>query len=302
MFAILQDEAARIAILSSMTENNAGTTAARVWFITGTSSGLGRALTEAVLDRGECVVATARRTEALADLERRFPDRVIALPLDVTDLEQARTAIDAAVRTFGRIDVLVNNAGYGALGALEELSDDDLRRQFDTNVFGALNVTRAALPQLRRQRSGHIVQLSSLSGAVANAGEGAYAGSKAALEGVSESLAKEVAHLGIRVTIVQPGPFRTEFAGQSLVKADPIDDYAESVGVTRDFLEELNGAQPNDPARGAEAIIKATEAAQPPLRLPLGKQAFEAIRTKLDEQRRELDAWAQVGEATAFAG
>jgi NAD(P)-dependent dehydrogenase (short-subunit alcohol dehydrogenase family) len=287
-------------MVGSMTTENTGTS--RVWFITGTSSGLGRALAEAALDRGSRVVATARQTERIADLEQRFGDRAITLPLDVTDADQARTAIDAAVRAFGRIDVVVNNAGYGALGALEELSDEELHSQFETNVFGALNVTRAALPQLRRQRSGHIVQLSSLSGVVPNAGEGAYAGSKSALEGLSESLAKEVAHLGIRVTIVEPGPFRTDFAGRSLQKADPIDDYADSVGATRELIAELDGNQPNDPVRGAEAIIGAIESPNPPLRLPLGEDAIEAIRAKLDQQRDELEAWAEVGAATAFSG
>jgi NAD(P)-dependent dehydrogenase (short-subunit alcohol dehydrogenase family) len=276
-------------------------TTSRVWFITGTSSGFGRALADAALDRGARVVATARSTDRIADLEERFPDRAVTVPLDVTNADQARTTIDAAVRAFGRIDIVVNNAGYGLLGALEELTDDDLRRQFDTNVFGALNVTRAALPQLRRQRSGHIVQLSSLSGVVPDAGEGAYAGSKSALESLSESLAKEVAHLGIRVTILEPGPFRTDFAGRSLRKAAPIDDYAETVGATRDLIAQLDGAQPNDPTRGAEAIIQAIESPNPPLRLPLGEQAIQAIRAQLDERRTELDAWAEVGGATGFA-
>jgi NAD(P)-dependent dehydrogenase (short-subunit alcohol dehydrogenase family) len=276
-------------------------TTPRVWFITGTSSGLGRALAQAALDHGDRVVATARSTDRIADLEREFADRVVALPLDVTDADQARAAIDAAVGAFGRIDVVVNNAGYGVLGALEELSDDELRSQFDTNLFGALQVTRAALPQLRRQRSGHIVQLSSLSAIVANPGESAYVGSKAALAGVSESLAKEVAHLGIRVTIVQPGPFRTDFAGRSLQKADPIDDYADTVGAARDLIAQLDGNQPNDPTRGAEAIIQAIESNDPPLHLTLGDDAIEAIRANLDDRRTELDAWAKVGATTGFA-
>ena len=186
------------------------------------------------------------------------------------------------------------------LGALEELSDDELRSQFETNLFGALQVTRAALPQLRRQRSGHVVQLSSLSATVANPGESAYVGSKAALAGVSESLAKEVAHLGIRVTIVQPGPFRTDFAGRSLQKADPIDDYADTVGAARELIAQLDGNQPNDPTRGAEAIIQAIESPDPPLHLTLGEDAIEAIRANLDDQRAELDAWAKVGAATGF--
>jgi NAD(P)-dependent dehydrogenase (short-subunit alcohol dehydrogenase family) len=298
MFGILQNETARLAMVFPMTNS----TTPRVWFITGTSSGLGRAIAQAALDHGDRVVATARSTDRIADLEREFADRVVALPLDVTDPDQARAAIDAAVAAFGHIDVVVNNAGYGVLGALEELSDDELRRQFETNLFGALQVTRAALPQLRRQRSGHIVQLSSLSATVANPGESAYVGSKAALAGVSESLAKEVAHLGIRVTIVQPGPFRTDFAGRSLQKADPIDDYAESVGAARDLIAQLDGNQPNDPTRGAEAIIRAVESGNPPLHLTLGEDAIEAIRAKLDDQRAELDAWAEVGGATGFAG
>src|SRR5919197_3406631 len=184
----------------------------QVWLITGASSGLGRALAEAVLERGGRVVATARKHERLADLSARHGDRAVAMPLDVADAEQTRAAIAAAVDAFGRIDVVVNNAGYGLFGALEELSDDELRREFETNVFGALNVMRAALPQLRRQRSGHIVQISSLEGvAPAVAGETAYAGTKFAVEGLCEGLAKEVEHLGIRVTIVEPGPIRTEF-------------------------------------------------------------------------------------------
>ncbi|HMI71845.1 MAG TPA: oxidoreductase [Solirubrobacteraceae bacterium] len=274
-----------------MTKN----TSPRVWFITGTSSGLGRAIAQAALDHGDRVVATARSTDRIADLERDFADRAVALPLDVTDPDQARAAIDAAVGAFGRVDVVVNNAGYGVLGALEELSDDELRSQFETNLFGALQVTRAVLPQLRRQRSGHIVQLSSLSATVANPGESAYVGSKAALEGVSESLAKEVAHLGIRVTIVQPGPFRTDFAGRSLQKADPIDDYADTVGAARELIGQLDGNQPNDPTRGAEAIIRAIESTDPPLHLALGEDAIHAIRANLDDQRAELGAWAEVG-------
>jgi NAD(P)-dependent dehydrogenase (short-subunit alcohol dehydrogenase family) len=280
-----------------MTEN----TTPRVWFITGTSSGLGRALAQAALDRGDRVAATARSTDHIADLEREYAGRAVALRLDVADRDQAQEAIDATVSAFGRIDVLVNNAGYGVLGAVEELTDDQLRRQFETNLFGALNVTRAALPQLRRQRSGHIVQLSSLSATVANPGEGAYVGSKAALEGFSESLAQELAPLGIGVTIVQPGPFRTDFAGRSLQKAEPIDDYAATVGAARELLRELDGNQPNDPARGAAAIIEAIDADEPPVHLVLGADAIEAIRTKLDERRDELDAWAPVGATTAFA-
>jgi len=273
----------------------------RVWFITGASRGLGRALTEEVLDSGERVLATARRTDKIRDLPRRHPDQAAAAALDVTDPAQMRDAVDRALDEFGRIDVLVNNAGYGLLGALEELSDEEFRSQFETNLFGLVNVTRAVLPHFRAQRSGHIVQISSLSGVVPNAGESAYAATKFALEGMSESLAQEVAHLGIRVTIVEPGPVRTEFAGRSLKRADPIDDYADSVGQVRELLAQLDGSQPNDPARVARAIIEATHQDQPPLHLPLGEQAINGIRQHLSERSQELDQTEPLGAATAFA-
>jgi NAD(P)-dependent dehydrogenase (short-subunit alcohol dehydrogenase family) len=274
----------------------------RVWFITGASSGLGRALAEAALDRGERVVATARNPEQVAELEERHPGQVAAVRLDVTDPEQARTAVDAGLEAFDRIDVVVNNAGYGLFGALEELSDDDLRREFDTNVFGALAVTRAALPHLRQRRSGHIVQISSLEGiAPAVGGEAAYAGTKFAVEGIAEGLAKEVAHLGIRVTIVEPGPVRTDFAAGSIAKPPENGDYGESVGKAFEWFEDIAGQQPNDPALVAAAIINVVDADDPPLRLPLGEEAVDAIREKLDEQRRDLDAWEKVSVTTAFA-
>jgi NAD(P)-dependent dehydrogenase (short-subunit alcohol dehydrogenase family) len=273
----------------------------RVWFITGASRGLGRALTEEVLDSGERVLATARRTDKIRDLPRRHPGQAAATALEVTDSAQVRDAVDRALDEFGRIDVLVNNAGYGLLGALEELSDEELRSQFETNLFGLVNVTRAVLPHFRAQRSGHIVQISSLSGVVPNPGESAYAATKFALEGMSESLAQEVAHLGIRVTIVEPGPVRTEFAGRSLKRADPIDDYADSVGQVRELLAQLDGSQPNDAARVAQAIIEATHQDQPPLHLPLGEQAINGIRQYLSERSEELDQTEPLGAATAFA-
>jgi NAD(P)-dependent dehydrogenase (short-subunit alcohol dehydrogenase family) len=274
----------------------------RVWLITGASSGLGRALAEAALERGERVVATARVPERVADLEDRYPGRAMAVRLDVTDPAEARGAIDAALAAFDRLDVVVNNAGYGLFGALEELDDDELRREFETNVFGMLAVTRAALPHLRRQRTGHIVQISSLEGvAPAVAGEAAYAGTKFAVEGVAEALAMEIAHLGIRVTIVEPGPLRTDFASGATAKAPESADYAASVGKALDWFQDLGGRQPNDPARVADAIIAAVDASEPPLRLVLGKEAVLAIRGKLDRQLRDLDAWEQLSITTAFA-
>jgi NAD(P)-dependent dehydrogenase (short-subunit alcohol dehydrogenase family) len=277
-------------------------TNSRVWFITGTSSGLGRALAETVLDRGHCVVATAREPERVADLQDNHPGRVATAPLDVTDPDAVRAAVDSALSAFGRIDVVVNNAGYGLFGALEELSDTELRRAFDTNVFGALTVLRATLPQLRRQRAGHIVQISSLEGvAPISAGEAAYAGVKFAVEGVAEVLAKEVAHLGIGVTIVEPGPVRTDFAAGSVVVPPKSDDYAESVGKALEWFQDLAGSQPNDPGEVARAIVDAVEDDDPPLRLALGGEAVAVIREKLDGQQRELDAWERLSATTAFA-
>jgi NAD(P)-dependent dehydrogenase (short-subunit alcohol dehydrogenase family) len=281
---------------------NTPTHPARVWLITGASSGLGRALANAALDRGERVVVTARDRDSVAELERHHEGQAIAARLDVTDADQARAAIDAAVAAFDRLDVVVNNAGYGLFGALEELADDDLRRQFDTNVFGALNVTRAALPQLRRQRSGHVVQISSLEGvAPMLAGETAYAATKFAVEGLCEALAKEVAHLGVRVTIVEPGPVRTDFGDRAVATPPRSDDYDPSVGEALRLFAQLAGNQPNDPARVAAAIIRAVDADEPPLRLALGTEAVEAIRDKLDGQRRELDAWGELARSTAIA-
>jgi NAD(P)-dependent dehydrogenase (short-subunit alcohol dehydrogenase family) len=218
--------------------------AQRTWFVTGASRGFGRALCEAVLARGERLVAAARGRDFGASFARGHPD-ALAVRLDVTDPGQAQAAVEQAIAHFGRLDVVVNNAGYGHFGAIEELSDDELRRQFEVNLFGVLGVTRAALPQLRRQRSGHIVQISSLNGIEGMVGGGYYCASKFAVEGFSESLAAEVAHLGIKVTIVEPGPHRTGFAGNdSALIAEPIDDYAESVGAAREALAGMDGTHP----------------------------------------------------------
>jgi len=275
---------------------------ARVWLITGASSGLGRALAEAALDAGHHVVATARDPESVVDLERRHPGHALAARLDVTRPDDAQAALGAATEAFGRVDVVVSNAGYGLFGALEELDDDELRRQFETNVFGAVNVIRAALPQLRRQGSGHIVQISSLEGvAPILAGETAYAATKFAVEGLCEALAREVEHLGIRITIVEPGPVRTDFAAGAVAKPSGIDDYDASVGEAMRLFEQLAGNQPNDPARVAEAVVEAIGADEPPLRLVLGTEALDAVRAKLDGQRDELEAWERVARSTAIA-
>jgi NAD(P)-dependent dehydrogenase (short-subunit alcohol dehydrogenase family) len=221
--------------------------------------------------------------------------------LDVTDPAGAESAIAETIDRFDRLDAVASNAGFGLFGALEELSDDELRREFDTNVFGAVNVIRAALPRMRAQRSGHIVQISSLEGvAPALAGETAYAGTKFAIEGICEALAKEVAHIGIRVTIVEPGPLRTDFADGATVEPPTAPDYEESVGGALEWFEDLAGKQPNDPALVAEAIMQAVASPEPPLRLALGVEAIEAIRGKLDGQKAELDAWEELGTSTAI--
>jgi NAD(P)-dependent dehydrogenase (short-subunit alcohol dehydrogenase family) len=272
-----------------------------VWFITGASSGLGRTLAEQVLAAGDRVVATARNVAALEDLTGPGPDDVIRLPLDVTDPEQVRATVAEAVERAGAIDVLVNNAGHGLIGALEELADEQIQRILGTNVFGVLAVTRAVLPHMRARRRGHIVQLSSVGGVVGNPGHALYATSKFALEGMSEALAGEVKPLGIRVTIVEPGPFRTDFHGRSLEYAEQIEDYRETpAGTLRERFGAQAGVQPNDPVRAAEAIILAVRDESSPLRLPLGPEAVNRIRAKLRGQLADLEAWEKVSLDTRY--
>jgi NAD(P)-dependent dehydrogenase (short-subunit alcohol dehydrogenase family) len=286
----------------STATSNRSTARPRVWLITGTSRGFGRSLATAVMARGEPLVATARHrddAESLAKDVHAGAGDFMAADLDVTDAEQARDVMTRAVERFGRVDVVVNNAGYGHFGAVEELTDEALRRQFEVNFFGTVNVTRAALPVFRRQRSGHLVQMSSLNGLEGMAGGAFYCASKFAVEGLSESLAPEVAHLGVKVTIVEPGPHRTEFASaDSAQLADPIEDYADSVGVARQAFADLDGQQPGDPGLAAEAIIAAVDSDHPPLRLPLGQVAVDNIRAKLGTQLDELERWKELSLTT----
>jgi len=275
--------------------------ARRVWLITGCSSGFGRAIAEAALGRGDGVVATARRPESLADLVAAAPDgAALALPLDVTQPAQVRETVDRVIARFGRIDVLVNNAGYGAVGAVEEMPEDALRRQFEANFFGAVALTRAALPHMRARRSGAIVQMSSYGGQVSVPGFGPYCATKFALEGLSEALAGEVAPLGIRVLIVEPGAFRTGFGGRGMYRAPEIADYRDATRGTRAAVASMDGTQPGDPAKAARAILEALDAADPPLRLPLGPDAIAGIEAKLESVRREVDRWRRVGMDTAL--
>ncbi len=275
----------------------------KVWLITGSSTGFGRSLTEAVLKHGDRVVATARKPEQLSDLVDQYPETAKAVRLDVTNSQEVREAVNSALEAFGSIDVLVNNAGYGTVGALEEVSEEAIQRQYATNVFGALNTIRAVLPSMRQRRSGHILNLSSVGGFVSFAGSGIYCSTKFALEGLSEALSKEVAPLGIKVTIIEPGAFRTDFNGRSLVTPEHlIDDYASTSGKFLKSFQENDGKQPGDPDKAAQAMIKAVESDNPPLRLALGADAVQMIEEKLEFVKAELEAWKQVGINTAFEG
>jgi NAD(P)-dependent dehydrogenase (short-subunit alcohol dehydrogenase family) len=270
-----------------------------VWFITGCSTGLGRALATHVLERGWRAAVTARDPEAVADLVGRHGDRAVALALDVTDPGQIAAAVERAEETFGRIDVLVNNAGHGYLAAVEEGDDTEVRALFDTNVFGLAAVTRAVLPGMRARRSGHVVNVSSLGGLAGFGATGYYHATKFAVEGLSESLAAEVAPLGVGVTIVEPGAFRTNWSGPSMKQsATRIEDYAETAGKRREATLATYGNQPGDPARAAEAVVIALEAGEPPLRLLLGTAALGVARGKIEALQREFARWEDLSRST----
>ncbi len=273
----------------------------KVWLITGCSSGLGRALASHVLARGGRVIATARDKGSLTELAALHPETCRVLALDVTDATRVKSAVAEAVEAFGRLDVIVNNAGYGLIGAFEELGSEQIARNFDTNFFGALEVVRATLPVLRAQGSGHIVNISAAAAIANYAGFSIYGAAKWALEGVSESLAVELKPLGIKVTIVQPGPFKTDFIGRSLERAEShLADYDRTSGRFLRFLETMEGKQPGDPTKAAEAIIAAVESESPPLRLVLGKYANDKLRKKLADAEKERAAWESIGLPTDF--
>ncbi|HEY3871727.1 MAG TPA: oxidoreductase [Actinocrinis sp.] len=279
------------------------TAAGRVWLITGATSGFGRALTEAAVASGDTVVAAARRPQALADLARAHPDRVVPLELDVTDPARITAAVGEILLWYGRVDVLVNNAGRGLIGAVEETTDRELRELMDLHFFGPAALTRAVLPHMRERGSGAIVQMSSMGGRFSFPGVGGYSATKFALEGLSEALALEVAPFGIKVVIVEPGAFRTGFAGGSaLLQSASNPAYADTVGRVRVDLPDSDGKQPGDPAKAAEAILAALQAQKTPLRLPLGNDAADAIAASLGAARQEFDAWEAVSRGTDFEG
>jgi len=274
-------------------------TSSPVWLITGCSTGFGRELVRSVLRRGFRVVATARDPNSLAEFAT--DPRALVTALDVTRPEQIAAAVAQAEARFGAVDVLVNNAGYGYLSAIEEGDDADVRAMFETNVFGLANVTKAVLPGMRARRRGHVVNISSMGGLIGFAGIGYYNATKFAVEGLSEALAGECAPLGIKVTVVAPGPFRTDWAGRSLkVPKTPIADYADTAGARRGAIQGYSGTQPGDPVRAAEAIIDAVAAPEPPLHLVLGGPAYKAVTSKIKAFSAELEAWREVSLGTDF--
>jgi NAD(P)-dependent dehydrogenase (short-subunit alcohol dehydrogenase family) len=277
------------------------TATAKTWFITGAASGFGRAFAEHALAQGHNVVATAREPGRLADLVALAPERVLAAPLDVDAAGAAQAAVQAAVARFGRIDVLINNAGYGVVGALEETSDAELRALMNTNFFGAMAVTRAALPALRAQRSGAIVNISSLGGQLSFAGFSAYSATKFALEGACEALAQEVAPFGVKVLIVEPGQFRTQLAGSGMRHMPVIEAYQPVVGATREFAHTMHNTQAGDPRKAAVAIEQALNAEHTPLRLQLGGDAVDAVRAHAQALLEDMEAWEAVSRSTNFS-
>lgn len=272
-----------------------------VWFITGCSSGFGKELVRAVLAKGGQVAVTARDRTRVADLVKGAGDRALVLDLDVTDSRQITSAVAAAESHFGRIDVLVNNAGYGYQATIEEGHEDEIRRQFDVNVFGLFAMTRAVLPGMRTRQKGHVINITSVAGMVGFPGSGYYAASKHAVEGWSDSLAAEGLPLGIRVTCVEPGPFRTNWAGSALAQTpSQILAYAETAGARLLNTAATSGTQPGDPVRAAEIMIKIAESNHPPRHLVLGAFGVDAVTGVLEQRLAEVKTWSAAGRATDF--
>jgi NAD(P)-dependent dehydrogenase (short-subunit alcohol dehydrogenase family) len=272
----------------------------KVWLITGTSSGFGREIALEALARGDRVVATARDPRSLEQLVAGAPERVLALPLDVTKPEQLSQAVEQALARFGGIDVLVNNAGYSIVGAVEETSDAELRSTLETMFFGAAGLTRAVLPSMRARKTGTIVQITSVGGLITAPGFGAYCAAKHALEAYSEALAAEIEPFGVRVLIVEPGAFRTSLFGSAFRAMPELPAYADTVGPTRKYAAESAGKQPGDPAKAACAIVDAVTAGAPTLRLPLGSDAVTGIRAKLARVASDIDGSESIANATSF--
>jgi NAD(P)-dependent dehydrogenase (short-subunit alcohol dehydrogenase family) len=275
----------------------------KTWLITGCSTGFGRLLAQAALERGDQVIATARGPGTLSDMTKAFPRTARTTALDVTKAGAAEKAVKLATDAFGRLDVLVNNAGFGFIGAIEEATPDEYRPMFETNIVGLLETTRAALPALRKTGAGgRIVNMSSGAGIKGLQGSGHYNATKFAVEGISEALAQEVAPFGIAVIIVEPGPFRTDFLGRSISMAKKeMPEYAGTAGVFRTFRANNDGKQVGDPNKAVKVILKAVDSDKPPLHLPLGARAYALARTKIAEFTQDIDAWETVAKATDYA-
>jgi NAD(P)-dependent dehydrogenase (short-subunit alcohol dehydrogenase family) len=272
----------------------------QVWLITGSSRGLGRAFAEATLAAGCQVAATARKVEDLAELKNKYGDLVLPLVLDVTNETQAHQAVQATIRTFGKLDVLVNNAGYGNVAPVEDTTLEEFRTQIETNLFGVIILTKAVLPYFRERGSCHIIQVTSIAGRIGPIGRAPYAAAKWGVEGFSETLAKEVGPLGVKITIIEPGGFRTDFAGASTELREGRPEYDATVGKTARFQRDFNGKQPGDPARAAAALLRLASAEEPPLRIVLGSDAYNSAE-KNDLAMIELgNKWKDLSYSTDF--
>jgi NAD(P)-dependent dehydrogenase (short-subunit alcohol dehydrogenase family) len=273
----------------------------KVWLITGSSRGLGRAFTEAILEAGDCVVAAARKPEQLADLKEKYGEKIRTVVLDVTNEAQAKSAFEVAISSFGSLDVLVNNAGFGNVSPVEDTSLADFRAQIETNLFGVIIMTKAVLPYFRERRAGHIVQVTSISGRIGPAGRAPYAAAKFGVEGFSESLSREMAPLGVKVTIIEPGGFRTDFAGASTELHEGRPEYASTVGASVSFQKSYNGNQPGDPRKAAAALLHVVSLPEPPLRLLLGRDSYAAAEKSGLEKLESDRTWKALSTSTDFS-
>jgi NAD(P)-dependent dehydrogenase (short-subunit alcohol dehydrogenase family) len=271
------------------------------WLITGCSTGIGREIARAALEVGHSVAVTARNVDAVADFVDQFGDRALALPLDVTDRDQITSAVGSVEKTFGGIDVLVNNAGYGYMAAVEEGEDAEVRKLFDTNYFGVVDTLKAVLPAMRARRSGHVINISSMTGLVANPPNAYYSSTKFALEALTEALAKEVGPLGIKVTAIEPGAFRTDWAARSMQESStPIGDYDDNVGSRKTLIKQFADHLPGDPRKVAEAVLMIAGLDEPPLRLLLGRDVLAAVREKIADLTASIDQWESVTKNVNF--
>lgn len=273
----------------------------KIWLVTGISSGLGKELANHIIDKGEFLIGTFRNQDQVDNFNAQHANNAFALKLDITDIQSIENATSIVLNKFGRLDVLVNNAGFGMAGAIEETSIEETRKIFESNFFGTLQMTQKFLPLFRTQRSGHIIQISSQAGIKATQGFGIYNATKFAVEGFSEALSQEVSPLGIHVSLVEPGPFRTDFAGRSLATTKTIiEDYKETAGIFRNNLQGISGKQEGDPVKAAKAIFELSKMNVPPLRLPLGKIALASIEMKLESVKKDIESCREIAEGAVF--